>query len=301
MLPPRRTVAVRPVIVIVVIIIVVSLLSLRSGRFYQRPPPPPPLTYGRAVGEPPPSPRSRPPAANSRSVSYELTRRCGGAVTVLRFYARVVFCVFRTGSTKRRRSRDYTTYRRINNYKIIIITVVPERYGHERRPIVVVAVVVVARFARRRHVAHLSRTVRGRHGPVRVFGQRAGTPTRAAGPLVQPDVAPDQPDRRRAQDPRGAASGECLHMAFRLQRSACTVENHLFVRGGGGGHTRRVGTSGADVIASGEGRGIDLGRCRCRVPFTSPVPFGKRPDGGEKKKKKINDSGTIFFFIFTRA
>jgi len=47
----------------------------------------------------------------------------------------------------------------------------------------------------------MSRTVRGRHRSVRVFGQRAGAATVAASPFVQPHVTTNQPDRRRVPGP----------------------------------------------------------------------------------------------------
>jgi len=102
-----------------------------------------------------------------------------------------------------------------------------------------------------RHVAHVPRTVRGRHGPVRVFGQRAGAATGAAGPFVQSHVATDQPDRRRAQGSQGAAPSKWLfYRRHREHRSSddaaeyCSRVVVAFVDGGREGLNRRATTVG---------------------------------------------------------
>lgn len=67
----------------------------------------------------------------------------------------------------------------------------------------------------------MSRTVRGRHRPVRVLGQRAGAATVAASPLVQPHVTPDQPDRRRVPGPPGSAPSKSFAVIVKVLQHPC--------------------------------------------------------------------------------
>lgn len=85
-------------------------------------------------------------------------------------------------------------------------TSVPDRYARTRDR----SFLNFDRFRRSKHVARVPRPVRGRHGPVRVLGQRARASAGSAGPHVQPHVTPDQPDRRRAQGTPGSAPGKCF-------------------------------------------------------------------------------------------
>jgi len=75
----------------------------------------------------------------------------------------------------------------------------------------------------RHDVARVSRTVRGRHRPVRVLGQRAGASAGAAGTFVQPHVTTDQPDRRRVPGPPGPAPSKSSAIVVELSRAIAVV------------------------------------------------------------------------------
>lgn len=65
------------------------------------------------------------------------------------------------------------------------------------------------------HVSDVPRAVRGRHRSFRVLGERARASKGPARPLVQPHVATDQPDHRRAQGPPGAAPSKSSYASSR--------------------------------------------------------------------------------------